>query len=137
MLSYATTSDIEELKPLVENFSIELTEELFLANPFSKYIIFRENKEMIGFLSYEDIYERFEIDYIFVVEEYRNKGIASNMLEFLLKEAKEKQIENITLEVAVENRKAISLYKKYGFEEAALRKQYYGNEDAYLLIRKM
>ena len=39
----------------------------------------------------------------------------------------------ITLEVAVNNEPAISLYKKFGFEIISTRKNYYDNVDAYLM----
>ena len=43
----------------------------------------------------------------------------------------------ITLEVAVNNEPAISLYKKFGFREVALRKFYYGDEDGILMEKQV
>ena len=45
-------------------------------------------------------------------------------------------LENITLEVRESNYSAINLYKKFGFNECATRKNYYGSEDAILMIKK-
>ena len=49
----------------------------------------------------------------------------------------EENVKNITLEVRISNLSAINLYKKYGFVVASLRHNYYGDEDAYLMVREM
>ena len=51
--------------------------------------------------------------------------------------AKQKNLLNITLEVRKSNEIAIHLYKKMGFNEAAIRKYYYGDEDAILMELKV
>ena len=43
---------------------------------------------------------------------------------------------NITLEVKIDNTPAIKLYKKFDFEEVALRKGYYNGVDGILMERK-
>lgn len=122
--------NIELINSFLKNFNsiIEKIEEN------KKYIIFSENNE-IGFLAYSIYYDRIELDYIFINEKYRNKGYASNLLEYLIEEAN--KFDNITLEVNINNISAINLYKKYGFTIVAKRSKYYGNDDAYLMIRKM
>lgn len=101
-------------------------------NPFLKYIGYYDNNKIIGIIIYEYIYDRIEIDYIVVDSKYRRKGIASKLLEYVIS----LDSANITLEVNVDNFSAINLYKKYGFEEVSIRKNYYGNNDAYLMIRR-
>ncbi len=49
----------------------------------------------------------------------------------------EEKVSNITLEVKTSNLSAIGLYKKYGFVVISTRKNYYGSDDAYLMIREM
>lgn len=51
----------------------------------------------------------------------------------LISIAIEEHVVNITLEVRVSNEIARNLYKKFGFREVALRKFYYGDEDAILM----
>ncbi|MDD3187526.1 MAG: GNAT family N-acetyltransferase [Bacilli bacterium] len=89
----------------------------------------------IGFIAYSIYYERAEIDYIYVKEEYRKKGYGTDLLKYVIN--KSKDLDNITLEVNVNNKSAINLYKNNNFEIAAKREKYYQNEDAYLMIRKM
>ena len=68
----------------------------------------------------------FEVEY----EEERRKGIASKLMEYLIKNNL-----SITLEVKKTNISAINLYKKYGFYEVGNRKDYYKNptENAILM----
>ena len=106
-------------------------------NPFSKKIEYIENNISIGYLEYSIIYERMEIDNIFVSEEYRNQGIGTKLLEYLIEYAKENKIVNITLEVRTSNNIAKKLYKKMGFNEVAIRKYYYGDEDALLMEKQV
>lgn len=101
-------------------------------DPFSKFIVYLENDEIIGILSYSVIYERAEINYIFVLESYRSKKVASKMLDYMIKTCK--IYDNITLEVRKSNNIAISLYKKYGFKEVATRENYYNDEDGILMM---
>ena len=80
------------------------------------------------------MYEKAEINEIFVLNNFRNQGIGSKLLEYLLKKCK--FCENITLEVRKNNDSAIALYKKYGFKEVALRKNYYKDIDGILMMRE-
>lgn len=109
----------------------------FKQNIFSKYFIYKEKSNIISFVNYYDLYDRFEIAYIEVKKEFRNKQIGSKMLEYLIKKGKEKNILNITLEVNVENEFAIKLYSKYDFRKVSIRKKYYDGIDGYLMERKM
>ncbi len=106
-------------------------------NVFSKYFIYVKESNIIGFVNYFDIYDRYEIVNIFVTETYRNKKIGSKMLEHLIKLGEKQNIKNITLEVKKDNIVAINLYKKYNFEIVAIRKLYYQGIDGLLMERKM
>lgn len=109
----------------------------FNQNAFTKYFIYMEKSNIIGVVNYYDLYERFELSYIEVKEEFRGKKIGSLLMEHLLEIGKEKHINNITLEVNIKNEFAIKLYKKYKFEIVATRKGYYNGVDGYLMERKM
>lgn len=106
-------------------------------NPFSKRIEYIAGDEILGFLEYSIIYDRMEIDNIEVKEEYRNKGIGTKLMEYIVKEAQNKKLINITLEVRKSNTIAQKLYIKMGFKEVAIRKYYYGDEDAILMEKKV
>ncbi len=57
------------------------------------------------------------IDELFVLEEYRSKGLGRELLKYI-EENGDKKLRRIRLEVELENGRAISLYKKMGFEPA-------------------
>ena len=100
-------------------------------NPFSKYLIYLEKTQVIGYLYYSDIYDRVEINQIEINSIHRNCGYGSKLLEYLINSVNK----NITLEVNKENKYAIKLYKKYNFKEVAIRKGYYNGIDGILMER--
>ncbi len=106
-------------------------------NPFAKYIEYVEDDEVLGHLTYSLIYDRMEIDNICVEEPYRNKGIGTKLMSYLISLAIEYHVVNITLEVRLSNEIARHLYKKFGFREVALRKFYYGDEDGILMEKQV
>ena len=57
------------------------------------------------------------IDELFVLEEYRSKGLGRELFKYI-EENGDKRLRRIRLEVELENGRAISLYKKMGFEPA-------------------
>ena len=101
-------------------------------NPFRKKIIYLD-KEELGFLIFDLIYDHIEIVDINVLEEYRNKKIGSKLMEYLINYGKDNNCYNITLEVRENNIYAIKLYKKYKFSEVAIREGYYDGMDGVLM----
>lgn len=57
------------------------------------------------------------IDELFVLEEYRSKGLGRELFKYI-EENGDKKLRRIRLEVELENGRAISLYEKMGFEPA-------------------
>lgn len=118
-------NDIEYLNTL-SSYNITL-------NPFNKILVYIEDNEILGFIDYSKMYENMEINYIYVIEQYRNKGIASKLLEYIIDN---NDFLNITLEVNINNINAIKLYEKYNFKTVSIRKGYYNGVDAYLMERR-
>ena len=100
-------------------------------NPFGRVLVYIKDDQVLGYLYYSDIYDRIEINQIEVCEEFRCMGIASSLLDELIKLKKD-----ITLEVRENNVPAIKLYEKFGFKKVAVRSKYYGNIDGILMERK-
>lgn len=119
------------------NFKISYDISNFEKNPYVRYLFYLNNDSVVGYLIYEDIYDRFEIDFIFVDDKYRRKGIASELLNELFKIASDKKVINITLEVRKDNYSAISLYLKHGFLYRAIRSKYYNGIDGILMEKEM
>ena len=95
-------------------------------NAFTKILVYID-KEIVAFLDYSKMYDRLEINYIFVKEEYRNKKIAYKLIKSIMNG------DSITLEVRMDNEYAIKLYKSLGFKIIGVRKKYYNGVDAYLM----
>ena len=124
---------LTSLNKLASNFNLKITnEDLKKENEY--YVGYFDNEKLIAFINYSIYYERAEINYIFVIEEFRKKSIATKLLNYMI--TGNSKLENITLEVRESNKIAISFYKNNGFEECAIRHKYYGNENAILMIRK-
>lgn len=126
--------EVEKEDQLITQFLLDNNVERPINSPFSKEVIYVENGLIIGYLNYSIIYEKAEINEIFVLNNYRNQGIGSQLIEYLLKKCQ--FCENITLEVRKNNDYAIALYKKFGFKEVALRKNYYKEIDGILMMRE-
>ena len=141
MIKELDNNDSSFIKQLEETFPNFFLKNSILKdtmqNIFSKYFIYMEKSNIIGFVNYYDLYDRFEISYIEVKSEFRNKKIASHMMEYLLAIGKKNNIVNITLEVNIQNVNAIKLYEKYDFKKVAIRKGYYNGIDGILMERKM
>ena len=58
-------------------------------------------------------------------------------MTYLIYNAIDNHVVNITLEVRVSNEIARNLYKRFGFREVALRKLYYGDEDGILMEKQV
>ena len=121
---------INDIANNIFNFDIKTT-------TYSKIIGYEMDNKIIGFLVYDLIYERCEIEYIAVLNEYRNKQIASQLLEYAINDCKKNNIINISLEVNVNNISAINLYKKFDFKIEAIREKYFNNDDAYLMVKEV
>lgn len=73
-----------------------------------------------------------------VLPEYRNKGVASSLLEDALKGFSEYQVPEVFLEVRESNKVAIGLYQKFGFNTTRRIKGYYRDgETAFVMTRIM
>ncbi|MBO5065409.1 MAG: GNAT family N-acetyltransferase [Clostridia bacterium] len=60
---------------------------------------------------------RVYVSRMIVKKEYRNRGIGSEILEFLIRKAEEMDFTEMTIGVDKDNVNALHLYRKYGFTE--------------------
>jgi len=127
-------NDIE----LINNFLKEFNQSIInLDDPFKKYIGFEIDCRIVSFLNYSLMYDRIEIEYIYTLKDYRNKNIATKLLEYLIDLGIKNNCLNITLEVRCSNISAIKFYEKNGFKKVSIRKNYYNNEDGILMLREL
>ena len=122
--------EIKDISLIEDIFKNTFNQEL-KTTIYSKIVVY-EDKEILGFMIYDLIYGRIELEYIGVLEEYRNKKIASKLMEYLISINLP-----ISLEVDINNNKAIKLYEKFNFKRVSIREKYYNNHDAYLMVKEV
>ena len=94
-----------------------------------------EDDIQIGCVDARLVLDEIQINDVVVNEEFRHQGIASAMFERLLEFAREHSCKKISLEVRADNEVAQALYRKFGFVQVGLRKDFYTNptDDAILM----
>ena len=137
MIEELRIEDIDIIKSLEEHFEVvgNVVEDL-KSNPFSHYLVYKENNEAIGFINYYLIYDRIEIANFNVLDDYQNKGIGTKLLMQLI-DKYHGLVKNITLEVRIDNTKAIRIYEKMGFLRRSTREKYYDGIDGVLMEKVM
>ena len=101
-----------------------------MSHPLSVSVVARRGGEVVAFAVGHVVADEAEVTKIATLEEYRRQGIARSMLTALLDKMRDKGALTCYLEAASRNAAAIALYKSMGFEEIAVRKLYYGDDDA-------
>lgn len=141
MIIDLTKNNLKQILELEEKFpNVFLKFDIindFQNNPYTKYMVYLIDKKIVGFINYHDIYDRVEIINFNVLEFFQNRHIGSSLLLNLITISKEKLKKNITLEVRKDNEKAIYLYKKFGFREVSIRKNYYNDVDGILMEKEL
>ncbi len=136
MIRKAVKDDYSTLVGFYSEFDLNNVD-IFEKGPFINLFVYELDRKVVGFVNYSIMYDRAEINYIYVDEKYRNKHIASELMEFLIIDAIDNGCKNITLEVSEKNEKGIKLYQKFGFEKKAIRKNYYKDSDALLMMKEL
>ena len=102
----------------------------------------RENeKNVLGYIVFYGTIESTDIFEVAIKKEYQGRGFGKKLLiesmKDLIEDKKNIEIKNkFLLEVNEKNKEALKLYKKIGFEEISIRKNYYGkDENAVIMIK--
>lgn len=106
-------------------------------NETSLFLVAKEENGVIGYIGMSIVIDEGYIFNVAVREKYRNKGVATALINELVTYGKKNNFSFITLEVRESNLPAISLYSKFGFIKAGERKDYYSNpkENAILMTK--
>ncbi len=140
MIRYLKNEDFETIYKLgneiTPNFKKTMNLSEMMEDNYTKVFVYEEEKEVQGFLMYTELPDTIDIIDIIVAEDYRRKNIASCLLDYMFTEMPT-SVQLITLEVRESNLPAIKLYEKFGFEIVNTRKKYYGEENAYLMGRRL
>lgn len=109
-------------------FSVPWSKRAFedsLKLPHAIFFVAYLKEQILGYCGLYQVFNEGDITNIAVLPDYRGMGIAGKLLETVFVCSAERGIETFTLEVRESNAPAIHLYKKYGFEQVGLRKNFY------------
>ena len=138
MIKKLTSNDIDYIeqifnleKEIFKNsaFNIDYLKTL-IKNDSSFIYIYLIDNQVCGYLMVLDSIDVYEILAIATVEEYRNKGIAQELLDKI-------KMKDIFLEVRESNQVAINFYKKNKFNQISIRKNYYSEPNENAIIMKL
>ncbi len=104
----------------------------FKNNHYKYFIIFFKD-EIIGYFCLLTLFDFVNLNAIAILKDYQNKGVGSNILNYIFNYCKLNKFNKILLEVRISNKQAINFYQKHSFENINIRKNYYSNnEDAFV-----
>ena len=90
--------------------------------------------KLIGYVIFYYVLDEGEIARIAVSPLYRRQGVAEQIFAGLLAFCAEKNIERILLDVRISNEPAIAFYRKAGFADDGIRKNFYENPKEHALL---
>lgn len=135
-------SDLEEVCKIErETFSDPWSKSSFLdtiSDDNNHYLVAVLDGAVAGYCGYCGVCGEGYIYNVAVKSNYRRQQIGFRILKELIRQAEDRGISSLTLEVRKSNLPAILLYKKLGFVEAGIRKDFYTKprEDALIMWRK-
>ncbi|MDG5473107.1 ribosomal protein S18-alanine N-acetyltransferase [Jeotgalibacillus sp. ET6] len=137
---WMTMSDIDAVLAVEqESFSVPWKRVAFenelTVNQFAKYLLLLKNEEVIGYCGLWLIMDEAHVTNIAILPKLRGQKLGEQLMKKVLEFAEDAGARTVTLEVRVSNDIARSLYKKLGFLEGGIRKNYYtdNQEDALVM----
>lgn len=135
-------TDVDEVMEIeVKSFTVPWSRaayiEELLFNTAAMYFVAKLEDTVVSYAGIWVVLDEGHITNIAVHPEYRNYGIAQNMINTIIEFASSKGLSKVFLEVRTSNTAARKLYTKLGFIEDGIRKKYYldNGEDAILMSR--
>lgn len=137
----SSTDQIESVLAIErESFTNPWTREMYeteLKNRGVSYCFLAKDSvgETVGFCSFWRVLDELHINNLAVAPSRRRSGIATSLLEHVLRTGSELGMRRATLEVRRSNQPARLLYERFGFTVAGVRHGYYTKpvEDALIL----
>lgn len=107
-----------------------------LRNPTGRiYNVATDTHRVLGFCGLMVIADEGHITTIAVSPDVQRSGIAKRLLGHTIREAIDRGVLDVTLEVRVSNRAALEMYRRFGFAPGGVRPRYYSApvEDALIM----
>jgi len=106
-----------------------------LAQDNRYYLAIEDNSELIGYGGVAFNGAEADLQTLVIRPSHQRQGLASELLEKLLAKTKTTNAKRVFLEVVFDNNSAIELYKKFKFEQIAVRQKYYPNGKAAVIMQ--
>lgn len=100
------------------------------------FLVAEENARISGYIGMYFSVDEGEITNVAVAPAERCHGVGAALIQRMIKEAEQRGIARIVLEVRVSNAGAIRLYERNGFKSCGIRKGFYEfpKEDACIMV---
>lgn len=110
-----------------------------LHNKFACYYVLLQNFYVVGYAGMWIVNDESHITTLAVDPDYRKQKLATLLLDKLITKALAKGVDRMTLEVRPSNNAAQALYRKHGFRQLGIRKNYYidTGEDAVVMWKSL
>ncbi|MFC3387766.1 ribosomal protein S18-alanine N-acetyltransferase [Salinicoccus sesuvii] len=116
----------------MESFLRELT-----ANQFAYYFVIEKEGNIVGYCGMWLVIDQSQITTIAVSGKEQGQGYGRQLMQHA-KAYASNSADILSLEVSIDNEKAIKLYEKEGFLYGGIRKDYYGpGKDAHVMWMKL
>ena len=91
---------------------------------------------VIGICVFQIVLDEAQINYFVVKKKFREKGLGSYLMSYLIKKCEKLNLKKILLEVSQSNVTAERFYSRFDFSTVGIRKNYYKDGSHALLKRK-
>ncbi|TCS79574.1 ribosomal protein S18-alanine N-acetyltransferase [Tepidibacillus fermentans] len=136
----ATIDDIDQIWRVEQlSFPTPWSRQAFFSeltnNQYAYYFVLEFDERIVGYVGMWLIFDEAHITNVAISPEVRGMKLGELLMRYLMATAKGLGANRMTLEVRISNHIAISLYKKLGFKEEGIRKNYYADtfEDAIIM----
>lgn len=142
MIRRMRVSDLAQAALLEKKyFSVPWSEENLrqsLERPDYLFLVAEEEGRVVGYAGLLRVLDEGDITNIVIDQEFRGKGLGSELTGTLLAEGRGLGIRAFTLEVRVSNAAAIHIYERLGFVSEGIRKRFYEKpvEDALIMWKR-
>lgn len=134
--------DVERISQLEEEaFSMPWSRDAFLqmiVKEDARYYVAEADGQVVGGCGVLMIAGEGNITNVVIDKNYRNQGIGTKLLQYLIEDGRDNGLTAFTLEVRISNESAIHVYEKLGFFSEGIRPNFYEKptEDAMIMWKR-
>ncbi|MFC0472418.1 ribosomal protein S18-alanine N-acetyltransferase [Halalkalibacter kiskunsagensis] len=139
-IRFMTLEDIEAVMDVERDaFSTPWDPAIFIneltSNQFAQYLVYEVEDNIIGYCGLWVVMDEAQITNVAIHSKYRGQGHGERLLRYVMAFLVQMGVLKLSLEVRVSNVIAQKLYRKMGFVEGGIRKNYYADnlEDALVM----